>query len=227
MCASRGHVGLTPRRSPWGIGPMKKRWLLYAGIPLLVGLVFVVPPSRLCLLGWVKGEPCYQGMPLSYWRYELNGWEIDGYSIISWSGDHKLRFYSWYQDPPFWEECGTKWGVITPRFLERYGHKPDIVKGERRSSLFTGFDPNQGDDVRGGLQARFMSFLKYAINNIVKGRIRPSKFGTLRTGSGFSECVLQELLPVSSTLPTARSLRPAASSLLYSWMQRVENAGPT
>lgn len=46
-----------------------------------------------------------------------------------------------------------------------------LVTGERKPSLFTGFDPHQGEDLRGGLQARFMNFLKYALNNIVKGRI--------------------------------------------------------
>ena len=56
---------------------MKTRWILLAGLLFLAGLVCVLSPFRLILLGWLCGEPCYRGMPVSYWRYPLRDWCID------------------------------------------------------------------------------------------------------------------------------------------------------
>src|SRR5438132_4761794 len=53
-----------------------KRWKLLAGLAVFVG-VFVAPPvMRRTLLGYLGGEPCYRGKPVSYWRHELGDWRI-------------------------------------------------------------------------------------------------------------------------------------------------------
>jgi hypothetical protein len=56
---------------------MKTRWKLLIGAAFLAGLVLVLPASRLALFGWLAGEPCYRGRPVSYWRYELTDWRIE------------------------------------------------------------------------------------------------------------------------------------------------------
>jgi hypothetical protein len=56
---------------------MKTRWKLLIGAAFLAGLALVPPPFRLTLLGWLGGEPCYVGRPVSYWRYELRDWRIE------------------------------------------------------------------------------------------------------------------------------------------------------
>lgn len=37
--------------------------------------LFAVPPSRIILLGWMRGEACYRGLPTSWWRAEITAWD--------------------------------------------------------------------------------------------------------------------------------------------------------
>ena len=46
-----------------------------------------------------------------------------------------------------------------------------LTTGLPRTTLFGGFDPHRTADVQGGLRGRFMTFLKFALNNIRKGKI--------------------------------------------------------
>jgi hypothetical protein len=54
----------------------KTGWSLLAGLAVLAGLIIALPPFRLTLLGWLRGEPCYCGRPASYWRHQLRDWRI-------------------------------------------------------------------------------------------------------------------------------------------------------
>jgi hypothetical protein len=57
----------------------KTRRSLLAGVAALAGLILVLPSFRLTLLGWLRGEPCYAGRPISYWRHQLStDWRIVG-----------------------------------------------------------------------------------------------------------------------------------------------------
>jgi hypothetical protein len=56
----------------------KTRWSLLAGVAVLAGLILALLPFRLTLLGWLRGEPCYDGRPISYWRHQLRDWRITG-----------------------------------------------------------------------------------------------------------------------------------------------------
>jgi hypothetical protein len=56
----------------------KIRWSLLAGVAVLAGLILTLPPFRLTLLGWLRGESCYGGRPISYWRHQLRDWRITG-----------------------------------------------------------------------------------------------------------------------------------------------------
>jgi hypothetical protein len=53
------------------------RWRLLATVVLLTSLVLALPLVRLTLLGWLRGDPCYCGMPLAFWRYQLTDWRIE------------------------------------------------------------------------------------------------------------------------------------------------------
>jgi hypothetical protein len=52
------------------------RWKLLVGLAVFVGVLVALPAFRLTLLGWLGGEPCYRGRPVSYWRHELWDWRI-------------------------------------------------------------------------------------------------------------------------------------------------------
>ena len=55
---------------------MKKRLALGVGSILLVilGIIAFVPSCRLVVLGRLKGERCYRGLPVSYWLYSLESY---------------------------------------------------------------------------------------------------------------------------------------------------------
>jgi hypothetical protein len=54
--------------------PMKRRWRLWLTLTLLllVGGAFMLPAVHWPVIGWVKGEVFYDGMPTSYWRNEAS-----------------------------------------------------------------------------------------------------------------------------------------------------------
>lgn len=56
---------------------MKMRGKLCAGVAFLAGLMCVRLSWRLGLFGWLRGEPCYRGLPVSSWRYQARDWRID------------------------------------------------------------------------------------------------------------------------------------------------------
>lgn len=53
----------------------KKRRLILFALALLVAVPLILPGTRLTLWGWLRGEPCYKGRPVSYWRWELEEWQ--------------------------------------------------------------------------------------------------------------------------------------------------------
>lgn len=57
----------------------KKRWrlLVLFSLAFIAGAVLVIPTSRLCFWGWLRGEVCYKGRPVSYWRWVLDGWRVE------------------------------------------------------------------------------------------------------------------------------------------------------
>ena len=57
---------------------MKRRWLLWLALLLLVGTSFFLPPVSWRVIGWTRGEAFYQGRPTSYWRKELLKTDWDG-----------------------------------------------------------------------------------------------------------------------------------------------------
>jgi 4-oxalocrotonate tautomerase len=53
------------------------RWKLL-GLLVVTALILVcLPSSRYLLLGLLKGEVCYHGRLVSYWRHQLQDWRID------------------------------------------------------------------------------------------------------------------------------------------------------
>ena len=109
---------------------MKKRPLILFALAFLVGAVMVFPASRLCLWGWLRGEVCYEGRPVSYWRWKLEEWE-------------ELRIH--YADMPWDVPAG--W-VRRPSVFQQVN---SLVRGEK--CVWDGlwepepFDPNDVDCV--------------------------------------------------------------------------------
>src|SRR5262245_58762492 len=52
---------------------MKRRWRLWLGLMLLLmlGAALLHPAVRWPLIGWLKREAFYDGMPTSYWRSQI------------------------------------------------------------------------------------------------------------------------------------------------------------
>jgi hypothetical protein len=56
---------------------MRRRWKLCVGAALFAGVMFLLLLDPHTLAGWRRGEPCYRGRPVAYWRYRLRDWRID------------------------------------------------------------------------------------------------------------------------------------------------------
>ncbi len=76
MSFGRTLVGAIAKPSREGGGTLTLRYMLLGMILIPAGIVAMLPPARLTLLGWLSGEPCFLGRPLSYWRFELADWRI-------------------------------------------------------------------------------------------------------------------------------------------------------
>jgi hypothetical protein len=58
----------------------------------LVGIL-VLPACRCALWGWIRQEPCYKGLPASYWEHELLAWSHeDPYRRAAWNFYKKQLF---------------------------------------------------------------------------------------------------------------------------------------
>ncbi len=55
---------------------MLKRWKTWLLTFCLVGIVLCALESQRILTGWLRGEEFYKGRPTSYWRWELEAWEV-------------------------------------------------------------------------------------------------------------------------------------------------------
>ncbi len=51
----------------------RKRFFLAVGVVLLlaVGLLFLIPTTRLTIVGYLRGEPFHKGRPVGFWIHEL------------------------------------------------------------------------------------------------------------------------------------------------------------
>lgn len=52
---------------------MKRRWKLWLSLVLLTGGLVALPAMHWRVIGWVRGEAFYQGMPASWWAREIRG----------------------------------------------------------------------------------------------------------------------------------------------------------
>jgi hypothetical protein len=94
--------------------------------------------------------------------------------------------------------------------------------GEERNTLFTGFDPSQPDSVN-HFRARFLTWVKYAVNNIRLGKIprlsdieiRPQ--GTLSIGQGRQ----QKGDPFDGVSPDQIAARPSTDADLHELIQDI------
>jgi hypothetical protein len=54
---------------------VKRKWRVCIGLTLvlllLLGAAFLAPAVRWPVIGWVRGEAFYDGMPASYWRSQI------------------------------------------------------------------------------------------------------------------------------------------------------------
>ena len=65
-----------------------KRFFVRFGVVLLlaVGLLFLIPPTRALIVGYLRGEPFHKGWPVSYWTRALQSSETrrDGLPRSPW-----------------------------------------------------------------------------------------------------------------------------------------------
>src|SRR5262245_679860 len=50
---------------------MRRRWRLFSVLVLVVGSLALVPSVRCRVYGWLRAEPFYDGMPVSWWEREV------------------------------------------------------------------------------------------------------------------------------------------------------------
>jgi hypothetical protein len=90
---------------------------------------------------------------------------------------------------------------------------PRSETGDARTTLFTDFDPNRADSAE-HFRARFMTWVKFAVNNIRRGKIRrlarvePRPPGTLTIGQGRR----QEDEPGGAIAPDKIGARPSTET---------------
>ncbi len=58
----------------------RKRFFLAVGVVLLlaVGLLFLIPTTRLTIVGYLRGEPFHKGRPVGFWIHVLQSEEDRG-----------------------------------------------------------------------------------------------------------------------------------------------------
>jgi hypothetical protein len=121
---------------------VKRRWRIWLGLGLLlfVAASFLLPAVRWRVIGWVRGEAFYQGMPTSYWAKEVarleSEWCTDrwtfGYDRVGGLGFMPATVPSFWDevkeaiglgtspqppDPPAWQLLG-KGNLVNPEALD-------------------------------------------------------------------------------------------------------------
>jgi hypothetical protein len=118
--------------------PLKRRWQtwLILGI-LLIGLSFLLPPVRWCMIGWVRSEAFFEGRPTSYWSREVAEIEPEFEGDI-WSCPVRgpRNAYGGDGQMTFWDEIKETIGI---------GYPPAALSGWQ----LLGGEPGGGTDPEG------------------------------------------------------------------------------
>jgi hypothetical protein len=89
----------------------KTRRILLAGMAVLTGLVLLMPAFRLTLLGWLRGEPCYAGRPVSYWRYQLRDWRVGGEDLETLEEERQQNEERGFKNFSYVLGCPADWSL--------------------------------------------------------------------------------------------------------------------
>jgi hypothetical protein len=126
----------------------KTRWRLLAGAATLAGLILplALAPVRLTLRGWLRGEPCYDGRPLSYWRHQLGDWRIGGefdLGLVEDEAGRKAKGTGW----EFWCVSGHpgKWSLQhRDTWAQRARREPRVFRA-KLTGQGSGMNPTYGE----------------------------------------------------------------------------------
>jgi hypothetical protein len=114
---------------------MKKRNLLLIGaveaIMLLVGVYF---EPTFCVRGHLHGEAFFDGKPTSYWRSELERWDLSGSLVYVLDDEpamtppttHRIPMYSW--QPSWFEQMQERW--LGQKSEKRDWTQPELLRGD-------------------------------------------------------------------------------------------------